>query len=607
MNKSVWVRTQRTDDPSPEPKERLALRNLPGRLVAATATGPIYQTEAKVAVVPVTVALALIQELAANAMNPKANVVSSMARRVAGDSALATWAHTCGFLSSQLVAAAPRTRLMFLDTVLTYVGRQGNANGIEPILGAAVNAAWPSLESDAAAQIVTTATNYLNKSEFAHGTAIPIFDPNTRTVAAFAPGGLTKLDTAVWLNRRALLRAPLLNLNHGTNLGPGAMSGVGVPSGQAGSINLSGLGSAAGAGATDDLGLSGLSGVGVPSGQAGSINLSGLGSAAGAGATDDLGLSGLSGVGVPSGQAGSINLSGLGSAAGAGATDDLGLSGVGVPSGQAGSINLSGLGSAAGAGATDDLGLSGVGVPGGLGALAGLNGISGLGSAGGPFGFGASLGAEGAADGWDKAGKVGHDMMAFGAGLMTAGAAVAAAGATLTAATGGTGAPAGGPMIVTGLVMVGGGVVIAGVGLAVSVAADIKPGSDSNPSPGPAPDAGTGPAPDSGTAPGPAPDSGTGPAPDAGTGPAPDSGTAPAPEQPRDTDLYPDPDGGGNGHPDSIWDENGGGGNPTTIWDENGGGGNPTTAAKFVTATTTVGAGLLASYIQIGQGTFAMK
>jgi hypothetical protein len=44
-----------------------------------------------------------------------------------------------------LIAAAPRARLIFLNQALSYVRRQGNVNGIEPILGAAVNAAWPGL------------------------------------------------------------------------------------------------------------------------------------------------------------------------------------------------------------------------------------------------------------------------------------------------------------------------------------------------------------------------------------------------------------------------------------------------------------------------------
>src|SRR5215207_126632 len=135
-NGSVWGSSQHKPDQYQVRKESKR-GNVSGRLVAVTATGPIYKVKADLAVVPVSVGLAFIQKLAARAVNPEAPVISSLANRVGGDTARSAWANTCGLSSSALVGASPRARLMFLNQVLAYVRRQGNVNGIEPILGAA--------------------------------------------------------------------------------------------------------------------------------------------------------------------------------------------------------------------------------------------------------------------------------------------------------------------------------------------------------------------------------------------------------------------------------------------------------------------------------------
>jgi hypothetical protein len=121
-NESVWGRTHGKPDAGQTPNEP-ARRNVAGRLVAVTATGPIYGTKAEFIVVPVSVGLALAQELAARAINPKARVVSSLASRVGGDMAMSAWASTCVFASAGLICASPRARLIFLNQVLSYVRR----------------------------------------------------------------------------------------------------------------------------------------------------------------------------------------------------------------------------------------------------------------------------------------------------------------------------------------------------------------------------------------------------------------------------------------------------------------------------------------------------
>ena len=175
-----------------------------GRLVAVTATGPIYRGKADLAIVPVSVGLALIQELAARTIRPNARVVSSLANRVNGDAARSVWAHVSGCACSTLADASPRARLTFLSRVLTYAHRQGNANGIEPVLGAAVNAAWPWMDSVTLDKVLTLTSKYFRKSEFAAASTIPIIDINSRTLTLFEPGALGKVDPQVWLDWKAL-------------------------------------------------------------------------------------------------------------------------------------------------------------------------------------------------------------------------------------------------------------------------------------------------------------------------------------------------------------------------------------------------------------------
>ncbi|PFX70306.1 hypothetical protein COL35_04375, partial [Bacillus toyonensis] len=91
------------------------------------------------------------------------------------------------------------------------------------------------------------------------------------------------------------------------------------------------------------------------------------------------------------------------------------------------------------------------------------------------------------------------------------------------------------------------------------------------------------------------------------------------PKQPRKTDLYPDPDGGGSGDPTQMWDEFGEGGNPNTMWDDSYGGGlggpnmiwdekfggeGPTMKPMVINASVMTGSGLLSGVTRIGPATF---
>jgi hypothetical protein len=558
------------------------------RLVAVTATGPIYLETADIAVLSIPVALALIQELALKTLDPRARVSSSLAKRVRGDDARQAWARTCGSAVAKLPNLSPTSRLKYLDDVMRYVRRQKNANGIEPVLCAAINAAWPWMRSAALARVLAVANRYLHTSAYAKKVSIPVFDCNTRTVTIFDPGSLEQIDPDDWIDPR-IFRVPVAN-----------------PSGRGG--------------AGRDPGMGGLTGVGVPGGQMG-IDLSGYGGP-NLGGGRDPGMGGLTGVGVPGGQMG-IDLSGYGGPNVGGGRDPSmgGLSGPGVPGVNGPDMSSVGGPNLSGGGDPGFGGLSGLGVPGHSLDLSNIRG------SGGPFGFGSQLGSGGEFTPEDADQNAAKDMKAFGLGFMAVGGA---------AIVGGSLAPAGGQYVATAgaaVVIIGIGMFVTGAVIDYAITKD-KPATPSSPAPAsdkPAPQ----PAPQDDTAigirvarppatPAPPPTGGT-PAPS--PSPAPNE---PKPGDPKPSDLYPDPDGGGGGptrlpdqagggrttsmwdegghggNPKTIWDENGGGGNPTTIWDENGHGGNPTTRPKFDRSVVADGRGLLATIAQVGPNVFVL-
>jgi hypothetical protein len=90
-----------------------------GKLVAITATGPIHLSELVFEVAPVSVGLAFIQELALRAADPRAEVVSTRAKAVKGDVALAEWGSTRGLMSGWLLRRTPSQRVQFLNEVVS--------------------------------------------------------------------------------------------------------------------------------------------------------------------------------------------------------------------------------------------------------------------------------------------------------------------------------------------------------------------------------------------------------------------------------------------------------------------------------------------------------
>jgi len=584
---SVWGGSHRTDHrrAAKEP----ARSNIPGRLMAVTATGPIYKSRADLIVLPVSVGLAFTQELAARAVNPKAHVLSSGANRVSGDTARSAWSKTCGFMAGALVGASPRARLMFLSQVLTYVRRQGNVNGIEPILGAAVNAAWPWIDQESLERVLTLTTRYMKESEFAASLSIPVVDPNTRTFTVFAPGALAKIDPNEWLDWRVL-----------THDGFGAPSQSGAnPAGNdlndladrlLGSRrpNLDGLKGADGNGPGSNLGGNDLNDLVDRLLGSRRPNLDGLKGADGNGLGSNLGGSDLNDLVDRLLGSRGPNLGGL-----------RGADGNGPRSGDQSGFDLYGRG-----------GPLGPGMPGHRGVD-----LSNLRGNGGPNGFGPGLapGGMGAAGWGDVVKFVGRGIQLVGGVAITVGGAYMVAGAaqdmTIILGVTGTGT------MVTGAEVLAAGVIVGEIGLGVEAWGDkIIRDEGSNPAdPKPADPKPADPKP-------------------ADPKPADPKPADPKPEQPQHSDLYPDPDGtgignptklpdydgsggggptmlpvgeGSGGNPTTILDENGGGGNPTTVWDENGGGGTPTTKGKFVTATVLTGRGLLAGVVQVGPSTFA--
>ena len=189
------------------------------RLIGITPTGPIYRTQAVLTLLSTPVFMAYVQELALRSMKPEARVVSTAARRLRGDDALAAWAKTCAGLGPQLGNTSARFRRQFLAETLTYVRRQGNVNGIEPALGAAINAAWPLLDLATTQRVLQTFKRYVGQSSFAEKYILPIADPTSRTVTVFVPGELAALDVEDWMDRRAI--------NYGSGAPAGGSGGRG--------------------------------------------------------------------------------------------------------------------------------------------------------------------------------------------------------------------------------------------------------------------------------------------------------------------------------------------------------------------------------------------
>src|SRR4051812_40315566 len=100
------------------------------RLIAVTATGPIYAGSLPGVRIPLSSFLALLQELAARAVDTDAAVVSSLAQRLHGTDAHETWNYLGAGFGMRLSEAPPTQRVRVLWEVLAYVRRNGQVDGV---------------------------------------------------------------------------------------------------------------------------------------------------------------------------------------------------------------------------------------------------------------------------------------------------------------------------------------------------------------------------------------------------------------------------------------------------------------------------------------------
>lgn len=237
---------------SPDREEKAKKARRSGKLVAVTAAGSVYLEELALQVVPVSVALAFIQELASRVLDPQARVLSPRAESVSGEAAYVEWARTTGLVSGWLLRRSPLQRLNFLREVVTYVSRRKSASGIEPLVASALNATWPWVEKAAYARIAVRMARYIAAAEFSAKQVTAVLDVHTKTVTYFEPGELARIDVQEWLDWKSIAEGqqwvPKGNNEVGANQAAPGQGDIGAPgdllgSGQPGShgLDLSGL------------------------------------------------------------------------------------------------------------------------------------------------------------------------------------------------------------------------------------------------------------------------------------------------------------------------------------------------------------------------------
>ncbi|MDO2396057.1 hypothetical protein QRB38_19985 [Mycobacterium avium subsp. hominissuis] len=530
-----------------------AVENRRAKLVAVTATGPIYLAPRASTVVRAASAFALYRELAQRAHDPKAEVVSSLAKRVRGKSADLAWVSQTLAASVGLVTLTPNQRVLFLRYVLK-VFRQTGVYGNEPILAAAINAAWPWVPPASLPATLRVIHGLIEKSTYTDTHRCVVVDPNTRTVALLDPGQF-KIDPVAWLDWRRIDGKDRWKLSDDRWELTGARDPYGV------SPNDS---------AADGLGWRG-GGSYTPG--------------------DFQGPGRYGGPGMGSGGYGWENAPGGWTGGGSYTPGD--FQGPGRYGGP-------GMGSG-GYGWEDSFSNSGFGS---LGAQT-------PGSDGGPYGFGSYAGLGGASDFWGDA------AVSIGGGLKVAGPVTTAAGVGIGSYGAGGLATGLFTVPSLGIEVTAGTLVVAGIGASFAGGFLENWGNRHNANESaskPAPSGSSAPAP----APTPAPSGQTITVPVVviPVDDDDDDKDKPKPEKPKSGDLYPDPDGGGTVDPTKIWDGDSGGGTPTTIWDgdsgvgpasiwdENGGGGTPTTKGGEIEAPALAGPGLRVGVVQIAPGVF---
>ncbi|OYD64862.1 UNVERIFIED_ORG: hypothetical protein BDU10_7483 [Burkholderia sp. CF145] len=176
--------------------------SFPGRLIAITATGPIYEVPTTYNVIPTSCALAVLQELAARTLDRDASVVSSAAQRVHGGEALGAWQIRTLSYACSLSASPAHARLGFLREVIEYVRRERNAEGLEAVLASAINGAWPWVPQSELGPTLELAHSMIKQSVFVDKVGCLIVDPNTRSIQLLNSERLKAHDPNEWFKWR---------------------------------------------------------------------------------------------------------------------------------------------------------------------------------------------------------------------------------------------------------------------------------------------------------------------------------------------------------------------------------------------------------------------
>jgi hypothetical protein len=533
-------------------EKRTAVKSEPrAKLLAVTATGPIYRVPAaRFAIISLESALYMHSELASKALNPKAKVCSSLAARVEGTDANTAWLLQTSRLAVSLTRLEARGRLQVLRQVVTHVRKNG-VFGNETVVAAAINAAWPWLDTGGTEAAVRFTKRAMDRSNCTDEIRCIVVDPSARSLTLLDPGQLKSADPTEWLDWRRIVGQPEWTIDgDGWQLGA-VKDPYGVRPSE--SDIPSGWGRPGSYGPGDFAGPGGYQGPGMGSGGWGP--------------------------GVPSGW-GRPGSYGPGDFAGPG-----GYQGPGMGSG--------------GYGWSDNFNRGGFG---GMG-------MQRPGSPGGPLGFGSFPGLGGASDFWgDAALVIGNALEKSGPVAAAAGVGIAAFGGA-GLATGVLTIPSLGVEVVAGH-LVFGGIAATAVGAGLSswgAAHNANDKAAGAPTPAPAAPAPPAPKPEEKkeekvsvpvvVIPTPAPTDPPPKEPHSGDlYPDPDGGGTVDP-----TRIW---EGDGGIGPTTIWDGDSGVG-PATIWDENSGGGTPTTTGTEITAPTLAGRGLAVSVVQVSANTFA--
>jgi hypothetical protein len=536
------------------------LRERP-RLIATTATGPIYRLNRNARVYPLRSGLGLLQELALRARDGESAVVSTIARRVSGEAA-ADAADDASFgFALGLVNATPAQARSILRQIIRAARTARSIEGLETLTAATLNAAWPVMRNSELTSALRWFQDQVAASSAPKERVVRVVDPHHSRFTLTTIGALSDVDVASWL-------AEVNTIPEGWRTGEGL---PGAPEGGFGRQLPGDFGS------TDDpfgdLGIG--RGPGSGNGMFGEGGLYGdapfgsQGSGSGGSPFDEGGRGGLFGEG------------GLfGNTPWGGADDPFSgaLAGLGLGGGPGSGMPGSPFGEDPLAGSPGDEDIA-------HGNRLKNNGemVSDIGK------YGGAIAAGGAPSPWFKAAGV-----AAGLGLILLGADTKQRGQDLInrGEARNRDAAAAAAVVVTyevddeGVMRDKDGTVV------VDAAGNVKQpdgtwkDKDGKPIPDP-------------TKPGQLPDGDGSGGGDPTTLPGEDGKGGGNPV------WLPDYDGEDGGNPLFLPDrDDEGGGNPLTLWDENGGGGQPTTIGVGVQITTVEGAGLRAGIVQTGRRTF---